>query len=124
MTQLLPFERLVLEGVGSALPEALRPRYAQQLAHINKVQRLLDWREIEFFCMRWFRVRWPEGLLFENRAEFELGAGLLRTPGAEQRVRVWAVGGHVFSIEAEQGLKPWAQARDLSFSLDPHPASR
>lgn len=123
MTQLLPFERLILEGVGAALPEAQRPRYVQQLAHINKVQRLLDWREIEFFCMRWFRVRWPEALLFENRAEFELGSGVLRAGSEELRIKVWAVGGHVFSIESEQALKPWAKARDLSFAPGAGPKS-
>jgi len=57
---LYPFESSILNGVGAALPESMSGAYTSQLRNINKVQRLLDWNEIEFYCMRFFKVRWPE----------------------------------------------------------------
>ncbi|MFG6417072.1 hypothetical protein ACG02S_24560 [Roseateles sp. DC23W] len=59
MASLLPFEQAILRGIEVGLPVELRIKYSEQLAHINKVQRLLDWNEIEFYRMRWFKVRWP-----------------------------------------------------------------
>lgn len=71
------FEEVVLAAVGERLPEADRPRYLAQLRCINKVQRNLEWNQIEFYCMRFFKVRWPDEALFENRAEFVLTKGRL-----------------------------------------------
>jgi hypothetical protein len=108
---------VILGSIGPALPEGQRDLFVKQLAHINKVQRLLDWNEIEFYCMSWFKVRWPDSVLFEDHGELELGGGTLRADGAEVQVRVWAVNGHVFSIESDMPLKPFRSATDVSFSL-------
>lgn len=116
MVKLLPFEQAVLGGIGSMLQGSQRDQFADQVSHINKVQRLLDWREIEFYCMHWFKVRWPSAILFQRREEFELGCGLLLAHGSTTHVKVWAVDGHVFSIESESSLKPFRTATDVSFS--------
>lgn len=116
MVKLLSFEQAVLGGIGSTLQGSQRDQFADQVSHINKVQRLLDWREIEFYCMHLFKVRWPSTILFQRREEFELGCGVLFSHGSTAHVKVWAVGGHVFSIESESSLKPFRIATDLSFS--------
>ncbi|MBC9248862.1 hypothetical protein A9179_01100 [Pseudomonas alcaligenes] len=111
--RLLPYERLILAQVGAGLPARLRQPFAEQVQLINKVQRLLDWREVEFYRMRWLRVNWPAAVLFDNREEFILGSGLLSAGALAASVSVWAVGGHVFSIEADTSLKPF---RNLALS--------
>ncbi len=108
---LLPCERLILSQVGAALPRKLRGPYNEQLQLINKVQRLLDWHEVEFYRMHWFRVNWPPSVLFDNRSEFVLGSGLLSAGALAASVTVWAVDGHVFSLEADSPLKAF---RDLA----------
>lgn len=117
--QLLPFERLILDKVGAALPSRLQEPFAAQLQLINKVQRLLDWREVEFYRMHWFRVNWPQSVLFANREAFILGSGLLSAGALAAAVTVWAVGGHLFSIEADSPLKVYGGMAldELSFQL-------
>jgi hypothetical protein len=82
-------------------------RLAGQISCINKVQRILDWRSVEFYRMRWFKVRqWPSESLFENKAEFVLGTVEVRCKELLIPITVWSVGGHVFTLEAPQPLKP------------------
>ena len=54
--------------------------------------------------MRWFRVHWPEGILFSRRQEFRLSKVECRFGSREAVVDVWAVAGHVFSLESQVGL--------------------
>jgi hypothetical protein len=117
MGKLLPFENAILRTVGSSLPPEQRDLFAEQVTHINKVQRLLEWNEIEFYCVHWFKTRWPPAVLFLNHGEFELASGTLRAQGIVAPVKVWAVGGHVFSIESEISLKPFRTAANISFEL-------
>ncbi len=107
-----------MSKVGSSLSPEQRDQLAAQVTHINKVQRLLDWNEIEFYCMRWFKVRWPTAVLFENHCEFVLGSGTLRAPDIVAPVKVWAAGGHIFSIESEVPLKSFRTATGVSFVAD------
>jgi hypothetical protein len=116
-TKLLPFERAVLESVGASLSGEMRERFLAQLQHINKVQRLLEWNEVEFYCMRLFKVRWPENVLFHDRAEFVLASGQLQSGTVEASVAVWAVGGHVFSLESPRSLKPFGGVSDAVFHV-------
>ena len=117
VTKLLPFEKVILNAVGESLPESLKGLYKTQVGHVNKVQRLLAWNEIELYCMRWMKVRWPEESLFVDRNEFLLGSGVLTSTGTEVQVDVWAVGGHVFSIESKNSLKPFRDESEVSLTL-------
>lgn len=117
MTKLSAFETAVLTGVGAGLPVRRRKQFDSQVARINRVQRLLDWHEIEFYCMRWFRIAWPAEVLFDSRDEELLGSGVLRAERMETSIKVWAVGGHVFSIESEAPLRPFQSAPAISFTL-------
>ena len=109
--RLFPFEQAILNAVGEALHPPMRRLYEAQVACINKVQRLLEWHEIEFYCMRFFRVRWPPEVLFENQAEFRLASGSLQARNLNAAFTVWSVGGHVFSIESVTPLKPLRSIR-------------
>jgi hypothetical protein len=116
-SNLYPFELLILNGVGAALPDTMSDAYTSQLKNINKVQRLLEWNEIEFYCMSFFKVRWPEESLFQNKGEFVLGRGRVSSGKHVADVTVWAVGGHIFSIESESSLKPFRSMQNVSFIL-------
>lgn len=115
--KLYPFERTILDAVGAALPDSLKAQYAAQRSCINKVQRLLEWNEIEFYCMRFFKVRWPEDALFNNKDEFILGSGQLYTESLNAEVSVWSVGGHLFSIESITPMKPFRTIQNAGFVL-------
>lgn len=108
--KLLPYEVAILEAVGTGLPTAFSELLSKQLAVVNKVQRLLEWNEIELYCMRWFKVRWPPDVLFPRRDEHSLGRVTCAFGAVEVPVEVWAVGGHVFSLESPIGLKSLASA--------------
>jgi len=102
----LGFETACLEAVHSALPSNAAELFAEQVQSINKIQRLLEWKEIEFYSMRWFKVAWPSSALFTDSDEFVLATLRLHADGVEYPVKVWSVGGHVFSIESDTPLKP------------------
>lgn len=115
--RLYAFEREILSGIGSALADDLSDLYSLQIERINKVQRLLEWNEIEFYCMSFFKVRWPDEILFKNKKEFILGEGVLSSGENTANITVWSVGGHVFSIESERPLKPFRSLQSISFIL-------
>jgi len=85
----------------------MQKNYEAQVACINKVQRLLEWNEIEFYCMRFLKIRWPEAVLFEDKGEFIIASGTLRTEDLSAEFTVWSVNGHLFSIESRTPLKPF-----------------
>jgi hypothetical protein len=103
--KLLPYEVAILDAVGRSLPAALSELLSKQLAVVNKVQRLLEWNEIELYCMHWFKVRWPQDVLFPRHDEHSLGRVTCAFGAVEVPIDVWAVGGHVFSLESPTGLK-------------------
>ena len=116
--KLRPYETVVLETVCAALPFDMQQLCRRQIARINRVQRLLEWNEVEFYCMRWFKVRWPEDMLFAERGEFVLAKGRLVSRRGVVGIRVWSVGGHVFSIESDQSLRPYREASDTRFEIE------
>jgi hypothetical protein len=115
--KLHPFETRILDTVGAALGGELKGLYSSQLTCINKVQRLLNWNEIEFYCMHFFKVRWPEPVLFPNRGEFVLGTGVLEADACKAAISVCAVAGRVFSIESRSALKEFRARQNVHFTL-------
>jgi hypothetical protein len=102
--QLLPFESQLLAAVEDVVPREWRPLLLQQVSCINHVQRPLDWKEIEFYCKKWFRTRWPEHVLFPERGEVRLAECDCAFGPRTSHITVWAVNGHVFSLESAQGM--------------------
>ena len=106
----LPYEKQILTAVANALPLAENQQFVDQIECVNKVQRLLEWNEVEFYCMHWFKVRWPERVLFARRDEFQIASVECAFGESVVPVKILVTAGHVFSLEAKQGLK--ALARD------------
>jgi hypothetical protein len=105
--QFLPFEQHVLSATWRLLNEKGRALFVEQVKRINKIQRPLDWREINFYSMHWFKLKkWPEEVLFRERDEFELGTVLLRTEKHRVKVTVWSVGGRLFQLHSPSAMKP------------------
>ena len=109
----LPFERQVLSAAWELMNPRGRLLLAGQIRHVNRIQRLLDWTELELYCMRWFRVSWPAESLFRDKDEFELATVLLRHGEQRIKVTVWSVGGHVFQLQSPTPLKPLREVVDL-----------
>ena len=109
----LPVEQQVLTATWEMLNPKGRSLLLEQVRSINRIQRLLEWNEIEFYSMRWFRVRWPEEALFRERDEFELGTVLVRCGDLRAKITVWSVGGHVFQLQSPSPLRPLRAERDL-----------
>jgi hypothetical protein len=109
----LPLERAVLGSIHRVLPTAAAQFMRQQVACVNKIQRLLEWQEVELYCVRWFRVAWPEHALFPNRNEFELGRVTLGSASAQLTVSLFSVSGHIFSLESERPMRRHRNATDL-----------
>ena len=104
-----PVEKTLLEAVEKALPGEEARLFRSQLGAVNQVQRILDWTEIDFYCLRFMRViAWNPTVLFPNRSEFILARIAFTADGKELESAVWAVSGHLFSIETEGGLKKYA----------------
>jgi hypothetical protein len=104
-SELLPHELAILEAVGKGLPASTSTLLAKQVAAINKVQRLLEWNDIELYCMRWFKVRWPTEVLFPRSDEHALATVTCAFGKVEVPISVQAVNGHVFSLESPIGIK-------------------
>lgn len=103
--KLLPFEKEILTAVHAHLPSNVARKFAAQIAAINKVQRLLEWHEIEFYSMRWFKAHWPPECLFSQRGETEMARVEAVFGSRSLDVSVWSVNGHLFSLEAKEGMK-------------------
>ena len=108
------FEVVCLEAIYEAMPKASGELFAAQVRGVNKIQRLLDWKEIEFYSMRWFKVHWPQSALFSNHNEIKLASVHLEAGGADYSITVWAVAGHVFTLESRVPMKPLNRVTDLN----------
>ena len=113
-SRLLPFELQLLAAVGKAVDPQISGLLEQQVNCINHVQRLLDWKTIEFYCKKWLRVRWPESVLFQDREQFRLATVACTFGTTDARITVWAVGGHLFSLESPIGMSGLSISGPLS----------
>lgn len=108
----------MLASVHSALPQSLASQFAAQVRCVNKIQRLLEWNEVEFYAMRWFKVAWPEEVLFKDRSEMLLARVTLSWSEGRQDVEVFVVGGVVFSLESNRRMKPLRKMTSLATSVE------
>jgi hypothetical protein len=100
-----PVEQSILNAVALALPPDQQDKIQRQIASVNRVQRILDWTEINLYCARRGKVAWPIDALFKNEGEFELAKVSYSTGGATFETIVWCVGGHVFSLVTRPSIK-------------------
>ena len=86
----------------------------KQIAAINRIQRILNWQEIDFYCMRFpRRVVWNPIVLFPNRSEFTLASITYSTGGISLETTLESVSGHIFSLETETALREHSFADDI-----------
>jgi hypothetical protein len=116
---LSPLEKLVLGCVREHLSGAMAIVWDKQIEAINKVQRLPEGAEVDFYRMRNGRPTFDEELSFPNRtAELHVSEVKLEISDlAELTADIWCVNGFLFSIEYEGGV----QYFDEAIGMDPEP---
>src|SRR5438105_9880423 len=67
-----PWEKRLLATLAGGLAGKHRDILTNQIAAVNKVQRLLEWVEIDVYCMRHGRVSWDDVPKFFDEREFVL----------------------------------------------------
>lgn len=113
-------EKLLLDAVRAHLSPELALIWNQQVRAINKVQRLPEGVEVNFYRMSKGRATFNEGLAFQNKTPELLLATLhvlCSKPSIELVARVWCVKGFLFSIEYSEGAAYFEEAA----GMDPPP---
>lgn len=105
---------MLLDATAGALRPTDASLLTRQMQCINNVQRASDWKHIEFLSKRWLWVRWPTDLLFSQKERFRLATISCQFGAKEALVEVWAVDGHVSSLQASTGLSGLSIAGPLS----------
>ena len=97
---LYDIEKLILDSVRSKLRDDIALIWDKQLKAINKIQRLPDGVEVNFYMMRKGRSSFDIELLFPNKTtELLLAKVQIELLGKKLNASVWCVRGQLFSIE-------------------------
>jgi hypothetical protein len=119
-SKLSDLEKIVLNCVRDHLGGTTAARWDEQVNAINKVQRLPDGVEVNFYRMKKGHPSFEAQLAFANRTEELLVAkAQIGLPNVTERLRanVWCVKGFLFSIEYEGSVKYFDEAA----AMDPAP---
>ncbi len=120
-TQLSALESLILGSVRDHLGRTEAGLWDIQVGEINRVQRLPDGVEVNFYRMKGGKPSFDDSLAFANRKEELLAATVqIRIPNVQEILTagVWCVRGFVFSIEYKGSVKYFEEAA----GMDPAPA--
>lgn len=119
-SRLSELEKLVLGCVRERLPESIAILWDRQIAAINKVQRLPEGVEVDFYRMKGGRPSFDDELSFPNKkAELLVAKVRVELSGmARLTAKVWCVNGFLFSIEYGGSVSYFEEAA----SMDPKPA--
>ena len=120
-SQLSAVEMAVLNCVRGQLDAGMTDVWDAQVKAINKVQRLPDGVEVNFYRMRGGRPSFPEDLSFPNKAkELLLAKVRIEVPGLQGKLdaKVWCVEGFLFSIEYAGSVNYFDEAA----GMDPRPS--
>jgi len=113
---------MILECVEHHLDSRLLNLWSRQIQAINKVQRLPQGIEVNFYRMKNGRPSFDEDLAFPNRTT-ELLAAKVRVEVcgvATLNAKIWCVRGFLFSIEYDGGSSYFEEAA----GMDPKPEIR
>lgn len=119
-TRLSALEKLLLDAVRPHIDPNLVETWDWQVQAINKVQRLPEGAEANFYRMAKGRPTFDEGLAFPNKADELLLASVRVSWGkasSELVARVWCIKGFLFSIEYTGGVAYFEEAA----GMDPPP---
>ena len=96
---LLPLEKAIVDAVAASLGNPAGQQLMQQLAVMNKVQRLADGKEVNLYQMRAGKAAFDPALLFKGVPEEMLLATVkLAGQQAPLKVKVWVIKGRLFSL--------------------------
>lgn len=118
--RLSALEKMELDCVRDRLDARIADLWDGQMQAINKVQRLPEGVEVNFYRMRNGRPSFDESLAFPNKAEELLIANVsIELAGfGKLMAKVWCVKGFVFSIEYQQGSVSYFEE---AAGMDPRP---
>lgn len=114
-TRLSALEELVLGCVRACLSEPIGELWDRQIEAINKVQRLPDDVEVNFYRMKSGRPTFDIDLAFPNKyEELHVATVNLKIPNETALIAdVWCVNGFLFSIEYKGELKFFSETANL-----------
>lgn len=118
---LSPLDKLILDAVRARLDATSSVLWDKQVSEINKVQRLPDGVEVNFYRMRKGKVSFDPAIAFPNKSEELLIANVtLNLIGSQAPLiaEVWAVNGYLFSIEYRGGSRYFEEV----LGMDPAPS--
>ncbi|NPC59190.1 hypothetical protein [Caenimonas soli] len=121
--RLSDLEKRILVYVRAQLAERLLPLWDKQIHAINKVQRLPEGVEVNFYRMRGGRPTFDAELAFPNKAEeLQLAKLEMKLANVRQKLvaRVWCVKGFLFSIEYEGSINYFEEAAGLDTPSELH----
>jgi hypothetical protein len=98
LTTFTPVEERLLGEISNALSEHIGQVYRKQTQSINKVQRDLDWTEINFYYFRKGKPDWGSVRQFRRIDEFTLASVGYRIKGIDFKTTLKGVSGHIFSL--------------------------
>ena len=102
---LTPVEVAILDSVTPLLSPKTGAIYRQQVSAINRVQRPLQWTEINFYRMVRRKPDWTGIAQFPRHDEFTLAASTYRFGNNKFKSRIICVAGHVFSLLTRPSIK-------------------
>jgi hypothetical protein len=117
-----PFEKKILEAVQSRLHTDASALFGRQIDSVNKVQRLAEGKEVDFYQMVDGRPTTDKSLHFPNMQQEERLATVNLTfdqKGSELKADVWLVDGRLFSIEFDQPPKRFLGGTGLDDAHQP-----
>jgi hypothetical protein len=112
-----PWESQILSRLSDALAAEHRAPLQAQIEAVNKIQRIVGWAEIDLYVMRRGRVCWDNVPSFGDREEFRLAKARTLIDGATVGSELFCVGGHLFSIESDGAVKPFAFRPDANVEI-------
>lgn len=120
-SQLSSIEKAILDCVRGKLDGKLLTLWDGQVQAINKVQRLPEGVETNFYRMLNGRPSFPAELAFPNKTEeFLLAKVRVEVPGMKEELdaKVWCVSGFLFSIEYAGSVSYFEEAAGRGLPLN------
>lgn len=115
-SQLSSIEKAILDCVRGKLDGKLLTLWDSQVRAINKIQRLPERVETNFYRMHRGRPSFPAELVFPNKTEELLLAKVrVDVPGLKEALnaKVWCVSGFLFSIEYAGSVSYFEEAAGM-----------
>ncbi|WP_316176303.1 MULTISPECIES: hypothetical protein [unclassified Bradyrhizobium] len=115
-------EKQVLDCVRARLDDRIRYLWDRQVQTINKVQRLPNGVEVDFYRMSNGRPSFDGSIAFPNKREVALATVSIEMNGlGTLDATVWSVNGFMFSIEYKGSVGDFEEA---AAGMDPLPGFR